>query len=383
MFRTKTSRNEPANSPTFWCEECDYKCSKNSDYLKHCSTLKHKNRTKASRNEPTNSPTFWCEDCHYKCSKYSNYVRHCSTLKHKNRTNRTTGEFSLSDSANRHNNNSMTCVCGKEYSARNSLWYHQKKCTKYNGAVMNTDIECNGDDSKNSTNDSIVLQLLQEQKAMREENKEMREVIQQQQEQHNKQIQELLPKLQQITTINNTTNNTNNHNTNNNTTNNTKFNLNFFLNEQCKDAISIQTFMRDLNIGIKELEHMGNVGYLQGMISIMSNTLCAMDIYKRPVHCTDLKRETIYIKDGDTWKKDNANNDDLKKVIDDVADVNYRNLQLWETQHPEAFECDTPDNIEYCKIALESLGGCDNNEEQAASKLKKIVKHVVRDLYVK
>ena len=155
------------------------------------------------------------------------------------------------------------------------------------------------------------------------------------------------------------------------------------LNEQCKDAISIQTFMRDLNIGIKELEHMGNVGYLQGMISIMSNTLCAMDIYKRPVHCTDLKRETIYIKDGDTWKKDNANNDDLKKVIDDVADVNYRNLQLWETQHPEAFECDTPDNIEYCKIALESLGGCDNNEEQAASKLKKIVKHVVRDLYVK
>ena len=153
-------------------------------------------RTKASRNEPTNSPTFWCEECDYKCSKNSDYLKHCSTLKHKNRTNRTTGEFSLSESANSHNNNSMTCVCGKEYSARNSLWYHQKKCTKYNKAVTNTDSECNGD-SKNSTNDSIVLQLLQEQKAMREENKEMIKVIQQQQEQHNKQIQELLPKLQQ------------------------------------------------------------------------------------------------------------------------------------------------------------------------------------------
>ena len=198
--------------------------------------------------------------------------------------------------------------------------------------------------------------------------------MREQQEQHNKQIQELIPKIQ-ATTINNT--NTNSNNTTN------KFNLNFFLNEQCKDAISIQTFIRDLNIGIKELEHMGNVGYLQGMISIMSNTLGAMDIYKRPVHCTDLKREAIYIKDGDTWKKDNANNDDLKRVIDRVADKNYRNLAMWEADHPEAFESDTPDNIEYCKIALESLGGCDNTDEKALSKLKKIVKHVVREVYVR
>ena len=184
---------ERNNDFKYHCKECNYRCCKYSDYLKHCSTWKHQNRTKTSRNESENSQTFWCEECDYKCSKYSNYIRHCSTLKHKNRT---IGEFSLTDSTNRHKNNSMTCVCGKEYSARNSLWYHQKKCTKYNKAVTNTDSECNGD-SKNSTNNSIVLQLLQEQKAMREENKEMIKVIQQQQEQHNKQIQELLPKLQQ------------------------------------------------------------------------------------------------------------------------------------------------------------------------------------------
>ena len=142
---------------------------------------------------PKNAIIFNCEKCDFNCSKKCDWDRHITTLKHKNRT---TGEFSLTDSTNRHKNNSMTCVCGKEYSARNSLWYHQKKCTKYNKAVTNTDSECNGD-SKNSTNNSIVLQLLQEQKAMREENKEMIKVIQQQQEQHNKQIQELLPKLQQ------------------------------------------------------------------------------------------------------------------------------------------------------------------------------------------
>ena len=310
---------------------------------------------------------YHCTTCDYKCSWKSDYNKHIQSVKH----NRLI-EILRQKSQNR----LFKCVCGKEYKQSPSLTRHKRKCEQAKA-------------TQNEKTPEHIQQFLIEQQqqyqhvmnVQQEENKELKKMLieqqdkmLQQQEQHNKQLNELIPKLQQVTNINTTTNNT---------TNNTKFNLNFFLNEQCKDAISIQTFMRELNIGIKELEHMGNVGYLQGMISIMSNTLCAMDIYKRPVHCTDLKRETIYIKDGDTWKKDNANNDDLKRVIDDVADVNYRNLQLWETQHPEAFECDTPDNIEYCKIALESLGGCDNNEEQAASKLKKIVKHVVRDLYVK
>jgi len=313
--------------------------------------------------ETKNIPSYFCEKCNYRTANKKDFKKHTLTAKH----------ISVTVGKPKKSQQQYSCECGKLYLNKSGLWKHKKKCS------LETVEDTQQHSSNQNETNSLVVQLLQEQKAMREENKEMREAIrkqsnfiQQQQEQHNKQIQELIPKLQQVTTINNTT-----------TNNNTKFNLNFFLNEQCKDAISIQTFMRDLNIGIKELEHMGNVGYLQGMISIMSNTLCAMDIYKRPVHCTDLKRETIYIKDGDTWKKDNANNDDLKKVIDDVADVNYRNLQLWETQHPEAFECDTPDNIEYCKIALESLGGGNNNEEQAASKLNKIIKHVVREVYVK
>ena len=310
---------------------------------------------------------FICEYCDYKTCNIKDYNKHVNTLKHQHRTKIGTNRTKKSPKE-------YVCECGKKYKARNSFWYHKKTCQGVSFNMCNEE-PSNSDNPNKETRSSndLVTKLMQENKEMRETVLQQHNFIQQQQEQHNKQIQELIPKLQQVTTINNTNSN--------NTTN--KFNLNFFLNEQCKDAISIQTFMRELNIGIKELEHMGNVGYLQGMMSIMSNTLGAMDIYKRPVHCTDLKRETIYIKDGDTWKKDNANNDELKKVIDEVADVNYRNLQLWETQHPEAFECDTPDNIEYCKIALESLGGCDNNEEQAASKLKKIVKHVVREVYVK
>lgn len=332
---------------------------------------------------PKNGYNFRCETCDFSCSRKSSFDKHLLTAKH---IRLTTTDIKMGE---------YVCVCGKKYKQRQSLHTHKKTCK----GKQSQDPQEDSSISSSLASSDLVIKLLQEnkeikdlmvqqhqfiqnqsevhQQQMREQQQQMREQQQQmreQQEQHNKQIQELIPKIQ-ATTINNT--NTNSNNTTN------KFNLNFFLNEQCKNAISIQTFIRDLNIGIKELEHMGNVGYLQGMISIMSNTLGTMDIYKRPVHCTDLKRETIYIKDGDTWKKDNANNDELKRVIDDVADKNYRNLTLWEQQHPEAFECDTPDNIEYCKIALESLGGGNNNEEQAKSKLNKIVKHVVRDVYVK
>jgi hypothetical protein len=338
---------------------------------------------------------FHCETCDYKCYWKSDWEKHLLRAKHirLTTTNIKSGEYG--------------CECGKVYKHASTLSKHKKTCKGKEQVVPQEDSSI----STSLASNGLVIRLLQENKEMKDamvqqhqfiqnqselhqqqmreqqqqfiqnqselHQQQMREQQQQmreQQEQHNKQIQELIPKIQ-ATTINNT--NTNSNNTTN------KFNLNFFLNEQCKDAISIQTFIRDLNIGIKELEHMGNVGYLQGMISIMSNTLGAMDIYKRPVHCTDLKREAIYIKDGDTWKKDNANNDDLKRVIDRVADKNYRNLALWEADHPEAFESDTPDNIEYCKIALESLGGGDTTDEKALSKLKKIVKHVVREVYVR
>ena len=327
-----------------------------------------------------NDHKFHCLVCDFKCSYECDYKRHITSLKHKKLTN---------PNPNIREPKLFKCVCGKQYKHAPTLSKHKKNCK----GKQSQDPQEDSSISSSLASSDLVIRLLQENKEMKDamvqqhqfiqnqselHQQQMREQQQQmreQQEQHNKQIQELIPKIQ-ATTINNNTNNNSNNTTN-------KFNLNFFLNEQCKDAISIQTFIRDLNIGIKELEHMGNVGYLQGMISIMSNTLGAMDIYKRPVHCTDLKREAIYIKDGDTWKKDNANNDDLKRVIDRVADKNYRNLAMWEADHPEAFESDTPDNIEYCKIALESLGGCDNTDEKALSKLKKIVKHVVREVYVR
>ena len=217
----------------------------------------------------------------------------------------------------------------------------------------------------------LIYKQQEQIQAQQEHIRQQQEQHNKQLEEHNKQIQDLIPQLQQVTNINN--------NNCNNTTNN-KFNLNFFLNEQCKDAISIQNFIENLNIGIPELEHMGNVGYVKGMMSIFSNTLGAMDIYKRPLHCTDLKRETLYIKQGNTWKKDTEDKTELKKLIKTVEYKNYGSLRLWEREHPEAFECDTQDNIDYMRISNESLGGFDSTD---AIKLGKIMKHVVREVYIK
>jgi hypothetical protein len=317
-----------------------------------------------------NAKTFICEKCDFKCFKLSNYNKHLLTAKHKRITN--------DDKKNAKNKTEYICSCGREFGYRQTLHRHKKTCNgvppptvakKSTPTTVFNNEELLNVIAKQQEETTELKKLLIEQ----QENhfKQMQEQMKEQQEEHNKQIQHLIPQLQQVTNISN--------NNCNNTTNN-KFNLNFFLNEQCKDAISIQNFIENLNIGIPELEHMGNVGYVQGMMSIFSNTLGAMDIYKRPLHCTDLKRETLYIKQGNTWKKDTEDKTELKKLIKTVEYKNYGSLRLWEREHPEAFECDTQDNIDYLRISNESLGGFDSTD---AIKLGKIMKHVVREVYIK
>jgi len=313
-----------------------------------------------------NKSTFVCKICAFNCLKQSDYERHLFTAKHKRLT-----ETDGKNAEKRHSKHTYKCHCGKEYMQRQSLHKHKKKCN-YGPNQPVADTKNHSDTPEvESCNNVTMMAILHETTELRNLVKEQQEQLKQQQEEHNKQIKELIPQLQQVT---------NNNNNCNNTINNNRFNLNFFLNEQCKDAISIQNFIENLNIGIPELEHMGDVGYVKGMMSIFSNTLGAMDIYKRPLHCTDLKRETVYIKQGDTWKKDTDDKTELKKLIKTVEYKNYGSLRLWEREHPEAFECDTQDNIDYMRISNESLGGFESTD---AIKLGKIMKHVVREVYIK
>ena len=292
---------------------------------------------------------FHCQICDYYCSKKSDFDKHLKTQKH----------ISASLDKRKSPQQFRCDKCGIVYKYQSGLCRHRKVCTMVN--TNNIDATASTQPVSNDFKELFIMQ--------QQETSELKKMLLEQQEQHHKEMKDLIPQLQQVTNVNS-----------NNTNCNNKFNLNFFLNEQCKDAISIQHFIENLNIGIRELEHMGDVGYVKGMMSIFSETLGKMNIYERPLHCTDLKRDTLYIKQGDTWMKDTEDKTELKKLVETVKCRNYGSLRLWEREHPEAFECDTQDNIDYMRISSESLGGFNSTD---SIKLNKIIKHVVKEVYVK
>jgi len=289
---------------------------------------------------------FECVHCNYLCSNKKDYNKHIITIKHQRLTN-TDAKIPKKDS--------LHCICGKAYKHRQSLHNHHKKCLFTNNQCITEDTQI-----QESAMDNLIKQ-----------NEELKNMMYNSNKEHKKEIQILAEQISKISTVTNNTTNT--------TTN--KFNLNFFLNTQCKDAMSIQSFMENIQLGCKELEHMGDVGYLTGMIDIFNNTLGNMDIYKRPLHCTDLKREVLYFKQGTDWEKDSEDKQHLKKLIKNVESKNYHNLQDWQNDHPDSRECDTRENQHYMKIATEALGGADSNKDSIY--LTKIMKHILKDVIVK
>jgi len=330
---------------------------------------------------PKNADIFYCEKCNFKCSKKSNWDKHTLTAKHINTTN-TTKKMPKQ----------FNCECGKEYTHRASLFNHKKKCSFVNKPEIIQEhiteeniIDQTVQSNKLIAQDSIVNNLMkqnehlhkliinrdEEQRNRDEEQRKRDEEQRKRDEEHKKEIEKLSEQISKMSTV------TNNKTTNNNN----KFNLNFFLNTQCKDAMSIQSFMENLKLGCKELEHMGDVGYLNGMIDIFNSTIGNMDVYKRPLHCTDLKREVLYFKHGNDWEKDSEDKKHLKKLIKNVESKNYDNLQEWQKDHPGSLQCDSRDSEHYMKIATEALGGADSNKDSIY--LTKIMKHIVREVHVK
>ena len=311
---------------------------------------------------------FKCEICYFKCSNKKDYMRHEMTAKHQMMTN--------DDTKPPENPQKHKCSCGKEYSSRQSLHRHKNKCN-YEEKEENIIEKSDEPDYKEllfeameqmKKKDEIVSDTMEQ---MKQKDEQVSDAMTQMKE-HQKQITDMLPLIGH---------HNNNKTTNNNTTNNNKFNLNFFLNTQCKDAMSIQSFMENLSIGSKELEHMGDVGFLNGMIDIFNNTIGNMDIHKRPLHCTDKKREVLYFKQGDEWEKDSTDKQQLKKLIKDVETKNYYNVRDWSRAHKDSFTSETAAGDQYMKIATEALGGADSTKDTIY--LSKIMKHIIREVTVK
>jgi hypothetical protein len=276
-----------------------------------------------------------CDICCYSTRNKKDISKHYDTIKHKNATNRTDSNEKIpNEPVEYHCQN-----CDKSYKAKSSLWYHLKKCT-----TMKTEIA----EEKNSEDYQVITELLKQNQDLQ------------------KQIIELSKERKQYIT---------------NTTNNTKtFNLNVFLNETCKDAINLMDFVNSLQLKLSDFENTGRLGYVEGISKIIVNGLKQMDVHKRPIHCTDTKRETMYVKDQNVWEKENSDKTRLTKAVKMIADKNLQQTQEWIKTHPDCAVNNTPENENFVNIMLAVLGG--QTEEEDNKNREKILRNIAREVSI-
>ena len=272
-----------------------------------------------------------CECCDYTARDAYDYEKHLATQKHSRLTNATKNREKSGDE-----DSTFICKCGKNYKHTSSLYKHKKDC----------DFLESKDESKDEKENALIMMLVKQ-------NSELLEVIK------------------------NGTHNTNSHNKN---SHNKTFNLQFFLNETCKDAMNITDFVNSIKVTLMDLEKVGEIGYVEGISNIITSNLKALDVTQRPIHCTDNKREVLYVKDEDKWEKEADEKKKVRKAIKSVANKNMKMIATFQEVHPECMESESEYSEQYNKIILESFGGSgENNGEKEDKIIQKIAKDVVID----
>ena len=297
------------------------------------------------------SPIFSCKKCDYYTSKKCNFDKHVSTRKHELMVSLETMETKKSQKVAQLNECEK---CKKKYNTRSGLWKHVKICDYIPEPHDLSSEDCQNMELniKMINKDELVLKLIKD-------NSEMMKIIKGQQEQ----INSIIPKVGNIT-----------NNTTNNTTNN--FNLNLFLNEKCKDAINISDFIDSLKITLDDLLFSKKNGISRGITDVMIKGLKELDIYKRPIHCTDIKRDTMYIKDEDKWHKD-ENHATIKNTIVKIADKERTALHQWANNNPDWMETESK-QIEYLTMVRSICEPIENYENYE----RKIIKHIEKEIII-
>ena len=320
--------------------------------------------TKNDKKVPKSSITYCCNVCDYMSCRLSQYDRHISTAKHERMTNGMTAndkkvqEVSTTDIETKPTIDSRNiCICGKEYKFRQGLHKHKKTCDKIckNTSIPNNMLEFIVNIVK--TNEDIKQLMVEQMKQQIE--------TQKQQMDYNKETQKQLLEIAKEPR---------NTNSNNNNTQNNHFNLQFFLNETCKDAINVSEFIENIKIDFCDIENVGNKGYVSGITDMIVKNLNDLGMTKRPFHCTDTKRETIYIKDNDIWDKDNDTKEKFQKVLNQIYDKNWNTLRNWSKANPGIRILDSRENKLYHKIIEQT--DCMRGQDKLPLSNEKIIKRL-------
>ena len=311
---------------------------------------------------PIHKKQYICEKCAFVCSKQSDYDRHLATRKHIGVIN---GTYKTPNGISVHR-----CACGNEYKHQSGLYRHKRICNQMD--ISEQIVETTQMQPVQTVNATLVIELLKQNQEFKdlmvEQSKQLIEQQQQlmeQQQQNNKLLEAVKDGKLGNTTIHNTTNN--------------KFNLNFFLNETCKDAITMSDFINSIEVTMEDFIQTGNIGFVDGISKVMVERIKVMDLHTRPMHCTDLKRETLYIKNDEKWEKEDSDKTILRKAVKNIANKNYNQLHKWyNNSKPQVDVIGSEDCEKYFKYYKAALGGYDKEEDKKFE--EKIIKNVLKEV---
>ena len=303
----------------------------------------------------------FCKWCYYYTDKKSSFDKHLLSRKHICNTDSTLCNEKVAD-------NLVCLLCNKEYNSRVSLWRHKKICKEPAMDVENTIIDASSNEVKLLTN--IVIELVKNNTELQKQTSELQKQNQDFQKQTNELQQQIIDVCQKIqpgnTTINNSTNNSHNK----------TFNLQVFLNEECKDAMNMSDFINSIEIKISDLVNIGKLGYVEGVSNIIIKQLNDTDMNKRPVHCSDAKRETLYVKEENKWEKETQETKQMLTAVRGVNKKNYKLLSNWKETHPKCLDSKSNQCDDYMKIMSKVMDGDIENINKV---IKKVAKEVVID----
>ena len=366
---------------------------------------------KPKKTQKINSVFYTCEKCAFVTSHKNDYARHLLTLKHNGNDGNQKNPKNPTQKTQKTQNLLFTCNCGKQYKTYSGLWKHNHVCTftpqnveneieiDPNIAISNKPCteKCVSNELVVTQNDIVDIDTNIQSQVLStaimeliKQNNELRNIIMEQNKQNKENVelttQAMCDVSKHITTeiinavkmgglgvVNNTM--TNSHNNNNN--NNNSFNLNLFLNETCKNAMNIDEFIQKIKISDEDLEETARLGYSGGITRIFIKELNSLDITQKPIHCSDAKRETVYIKDNDKWEKDDDDKSKLTLAVKKTAHKNFIQLFEWEKTHPMCKK--DPDSVSgklYNKIILHSMSG--GTIEEQFQNINKVVKNIIK-----
>ena len=298
------------------------------------------NYVEDSKKLPKVALKFNCEVCDYNTDKKSSYDKHLSTDKHK--TNENDSKMVVEDSEKSPKVANYECECGKIYKYDSGYYRHKKKCLGVSKPSSN--------DDEDPSDKELIMMLIKQNTQLIQQNAELVK-----------------------TGTNNTTILNNSHNTN---SHNKTFNLQFFLNETCKDAMNIMDFVDSIKLQLSDLENVGKMGFVDGISNIIVKSLNSLDETKRPVHCTDTKREVMYVKDEDKWEKENDSKPKIRKLIKHVTHKNTKLIKDFKAKYPGCEKSESKYSNNYDKLVIEAFGGKGDNDEEKENKIIKKISNV-------